>query len=290
MSAARQAQFLRLNPRDHVITKTDLAKIENCFDLFPDIAAKGAEKSFTDFAERVTKDWLDERKKVLFSDDWYRGAVARLILFRATEALVSKAPWYEGGYRAQIVAYAVARLSALAHVQSEGGRLDYLKIWATQSVDEVLEAQLLGVAEAMMRVLRSPPQAGQNISEWAKQQACRKIALEAGVSIEPGFDRFLIAKSDSRSAEREQRGNQRVTQGLAAVTEVIAFGAEGWRAVQVFTRGRRLTSPDDDRALAIACAVPRHIPTDSQAERLRTLLQRCQEAGFEHLAAAPSTT
>jgi AIPR protein len=290
MSAARQAQFLRLNPRDHVITKTDLAKIENCFDLFPDIAAKGAEKSFTDFAERVTKDWLDERKKVLFSDDWYRGAVARLILFRATEALVSKAPWYEGGYRAQIVAYAVARLSALAHVQSEGGRLDYLKIWATQSVDEVLEAQLLGVAEAMMRVLRSPPQAGQNISEWAKQQACRKIALEAGVSIEPGFDRFLIAKSDSRSAEREQRGNQRVTQGLAAVTEVIAFGAEGWRAVQVFTRGRRLTSPDDDRALAIACAMPRYIPTDSQAERLRTLLQRCQEAGFEHLAAAASTT
>jgi hypothetical protein len=35
--------------------------------------------------------------------------------------------------------------------------------------------------------------------------------------------------------------------------------------------------------------MPRHIPTDRQAERLRQLLQRCQEAGFEHLA-SPSNT
>lgn len=289
MTTARQAQFVRLNPRQQVITKTDLAKVENCFDLLPDIASKGAEKSFTEFAERITKEWPEDRKRALYGDDWYRGAVARVILFRATEALVSKAPWYEGGYRAQIVAYATARLAALAGTLSDGGRLDYLRIWASQSVDELLERQLLKLAEAMMKVLRSPPQAGQNISEWAKQQACRKTALEADVEVELGFDRWLVGKGDSKAADREERGKQRVTEGLAAVTEAIAFGAEAWREVRAFARERRLISRDDDLALTIACAMPRQIPSDKQAERLRTILQRCAEAGFSHLATPADT-
>jgi len=289
MSDARKEQFQRRNPRQQVITKTDLAKVENCFDLFPDVASRGAEKSFTEFAERVTKEWADERRRSLYGDDWYRGAVARIILFRTTESLVSNAPWYEGGYRAQIVAYTAARLVGLAQAETTGGRLDYARIWAAQAAGDVLERQLLSISEVMMGVLRSPPLAGQNISEWAKQQACRKIALETAVPIDPGLSRFLVGKDDTRSAEREQRGTQRVTEGLVALTEVIAVGAEGWRNIQSFARDRRLVMPDDDSALRIACAMPRHIPTDRQAERLRQLLQRCQEAGFEHLASPANT-
>jgi hypothetical protein len=285
MTAARQAQFARMNPRPQVITKTDLAKVENCFDLLPDTASRGAEKSFTAFAERVTKEWADENKRTLYGDDWYRSAVARVILFRTTEALVSKAPWYEGGYRAQVVYYATARLSALSEAVSKGGRLDFLKIWASQGVDDVLKQQLLEIAEVMMGVLRSPPQAGQNVTEWAKQQACRANALAKDVPIVPGFDRYVITKDETRAAAREQKEDQRVADGLMAVTEVMGMGAESWRALRSFTRDKRMLTIDDQRILEIACAMPRYVPSDRQAERLLTILQRCKEIGFEHLAA-----
>jgi hypothetical protein len=136
----------------------------------------------------------------------------------------------------------------------------------------------------MMTVLRSPPQAGQNITEWAKQPACRTIALAEKVPVLPGFDHFLISKAETRSAAREQKAAQRVTDGLSAVTEVMNLGADTWRAVRDFTRERNVLSHDDQRALAIACAMPRYVPTDKQAERLRVVLQRCKEIGFEHLA------
>jgi hypothetical protein len=289
MSSAKQNQFLRLNPRSQVITKTDLAKVENCFDLMPDVACKGAEKSFTEFADRVTKEWQDERKKALYGDDWYRAAIARVMLFRATEALVSDASWYEGGYRAQVVAYATARFAALAAEQSEGGRLDYLKIWSVQAIDDLLRDQLLSVAEAMMKVVRSPPLAGQNISEWAKQQACKKRALETEVIALPGFDRFLVGKSETRAFEREQRSSQKVAEALSAVTEVMNFGSPMWRDVRSFATGRKILSPDDERALEIACTMPRYIPSDRQAERALSILARCKEKGFEHLAQTDST-
>jgi hypothetical protein len=97
---ARKEQFLRLNPRKQVIKKTDLAKVETCFELMPDIACKGAEKSFVEFAGRIAREWADENKRLLYVDDWFRGAVARQILFKTTEGLVSQAPWYDGDYRA----------------------------------------------------------------------------------------------------------------------------------------------------------------------------------------------
>lgn len=289
MSSARQAQFLRMNPRGQLITKTDLAKVESCFDLSPDLACKGAEKAFIKFAERVTEDWKDERKRALYGDDWYRAAVARIILFRTTETLVSNAPWYQGGYRAQIVAYTAARLAALARDASDGGRLDYLSIWVAQRADDAVSRQLLLAGKAVANVLLSPPQAGQNISEWAKMPACCKIALEVPVDLDPGFDAFVLGKADAKAAGRQQRSTQRVTVGLAAVTEVMSLGAETWRLVRAFARERRLTIPEEERALDIAAVMPRHLPSDRQAERLLGLLARCREAGFEHLAIVPGT-
>jgi hypothetical protein len=114
----------------------------------------------------------------------------------------------------------------------------------------------------------------------AKQQACRRVALETDVAVLTGLDKFLIGKADTRVGERGQRETQRVTEGLAAVEEVIALGAEAWRSVRSFARDKKLASFDDGRALDIASAIPRFIPTDSQAERLLIVLQRCKNAGL----------
>ena len=254
--------------------------MESCFDHLPDVACKGAEKAFVAFAERVTEDWKDEGRRSAYSDDWYRSAVARTILFRATEALVSKATWYEGGYRAQVVAYATARLAALANECSGGGGLDYLRIWSAQAAGEVLERQLLSIAETMMRVLRNPPLAGQNVSEWAKQQACRKKALEAEVSVATGFDAFVLGKDEARSIVRGDQEKQRIADGVHAIAEVLEAGASFWRALRDFARAKRLTTPEDEGALTIACTIPKRVPTDWQAAKLLAVRHRCEQAGF----------
>lgn len=280
LAPARKAQFLRLNPRDQVITKTALAKVESCFDLLPDVACKGAEKAFTAFAERVSNDWKDETRRDTYGDDWFRCAVARAILFRTAEAVVSRASWYEGGYRAQVVAYATARLAALAAELSEGGRLDYLKVWAAQASGQVLERQLLSIAESMMEVLRSPPLAGQNISEWAKQQACRRQALATPVAAMAGLDAFLTEKAEVRAAHREEREKQRIGDGLQAVSEVVGLGARFWQELQSFALRHRLVASNERPALALACTMPRTMPADWQAAKLLAIRDRCEQAGF----------
>jgi hypothetical protein len=205
----------------------------------------------------------------------------RRILFRAAERLVPGASWYEGGYRAQIVAYTVARLARLVEKRSRGGSLDYPHIWAAQSAGEVLERQMLAVSECMASVLRNPPQAGQNISEWAKQQACRKRALETEVPILRVFDGALLGPDEARAARSEAKAAGRVDRGLEAVAAVMNKGPLFWGKVMAYARSNRLLDPVDERALVPALNIPKMIPTDRQAERLIALMHRCGEAGFD---------
>lgn len=280
MTQAKRDQFVRLNPRGQLITKMDLAKVETCFDQMPETACRGAEKAFVLFADRVSKSWQDERTRSLYSDDWFRSAVARAILFRSAESLVSKAPWYAPGTRAQVVAHTTARLSFLAGEVTDGGRLDYLKVWTRQAAGEVLERQLLAIAEVVMDVLLSPAVPGQNVGEWAKQQACRKRIFDAEVDVVEGLEALLVEKADVAAENREQRGEQRVADGLAAVTEVLNRGGEYWGRVRAMARAQGLLTPADDTALSIAVQTPRKLPTEAQAARVVAVREKCVEAGI----------
>jgi len=281
ITSAKRNQFLLVNPRSQVITKTDLAKVECSFNLEPDVACKGAEKAFISFAERITKEWTEESKRAVYGDDWFKAAVGRVILFRATEAIVSKATWYEGGYRAQIVAYTCARLAQLALDRPESGGLDFNKVWTQQSAGPVLEQQIERIGEAMAGVLQSPPLAGQNISEWAKQQACRKTALEARVAVVKGFDDWIVTSDEHRANRRQQKTTGQIDRGLDALKQVLERDASYWESLRGFCRKKRILLPDDEKALTPACRMPSMVPTDRQAVRLLDLVDRAEGAGWQ---------
>ena len=279
MTGAKKNQFLLLNPRRQVITKTDLAKVECCFNMEPDIACKGAEKAFVAFAERIAGEWLEEARRAVYGDEWFRASVARVILFRAAEAAVSKAEWYQGGYRAQIVAYTCARLARLARDQSVSGGMDYGKVWMQQSAGQVLERQITTVGEAMANVLQSPPLSGRNISEWAKQQACRKMALETPITVEDYFDDWLVTGDEIRANRRERKATDVVDRGLDAVRQLLTNYSKYWESLRSFSRSKRLLLLDDEKALTSACR-PNAVPTDKYAVKLLQLVERATEVGW----------
>lgn len=95
-------------------------------------------------------------------------------------------------------------------------------------------------------MLRTPPFAGRNISEWAKQQACWKTALETPVPVARGFVEFTVSPEDSNAARRDQRATGSVDRGLEAVKTVMSRDARYWEALRRFGRARRLFSSGDE--------------------------------------------
>lgn len=161
-------RFLKQNPKSQLVRKLMLAKFENVWEGYPVVVNLGGQKNFAAYAERIAADWKDDPSR--FSEAYFRRAVARAIVFKAVERLVSSQPWYAGGYRANIVAYSIA---LLAHVlDSSGLELDHERVWSEQDIGQELSTAMVRITTLVNKTLTGPERGLANVTEWAKKDAC----------------------------------------------------------------------------------------------------------------------
>lgn len=257
-SAAEKRLFLRQFPRDQLIRKTDLAKYENCWDEHPRYVNLGAEKNFAQFARRIGGEWKDDPAR--FDEAWYRRMVARTILFRRLEKLVSAQSWYNGGYRANIVAYTIAMLSR--GLGRNGQSLDHETVWKAQALDASLEKLLAGIASIANEQLSGSGRGVSNVTEWAKKEECWEHMKRRDSDVDILLRGVRFAGSP--------HGN------IDASNEAID-GATKWREIKARADELGLLSPKSDAALAKLIAGAGKL-TAPESNALSYLMQRLGEA------------
>ena len=279
-SATDRRRFELEAPRDQVITKTDLGKVENAWRRLPHEVSRGAQKNFVRFAEFIAKQW--EQDATRFHDEYFKGAVAKVILFRTLERMVPKEPWYDGGYRAQIVAYTIAKLVDTI----EGGdgqanlrRLDLETIWKRQAPSLALIDQLKLIAAAAHKIILNPDAGVQNVGEWCKKELAWKRLEAARVTLLPQLVDELIDTDAVASRNRHARGLASVDAGLDALREVLAFGSANWGALRAKAVAANAVTPGEDKLLRVAVN-PGWQPTDRQAKELVRLRARLAQDGL----------
>ena len=276
-TAAERRLFEGEYPRKQVVTKTDLAKFMNVWRLKPEMVSRGAQKNFADFASFIGGEW--NRNPNGFNEAYYREAVAKAIVFKAVERIVTDQPWYQGGYRANVVAYAIAKL---AHDLEQRNRsLDFERIWRAQSVSAGLGEALTMGATAVHDVIVDSPPTHRNVTEWAKQPACWSRVARLDVDWPASLESELLTGEQVASDRRAAAKDQRVLNGIEAQTAVVTAGPEVWRAIRQWGIDEGLVSPTDVGILNVACAVPARIPTEKQSLRTIDILKRLREAGCQ---------
>lgn len=277
LTAAQRSQFLLQNPRKQLITKTDLAKYENAWRFLPHVVSQGAQKNFINFSNYASAEW--EKNPDQFNEEYYRRVVVKAMLFRRTEELVGKQPWYEGGYRANIVAYTIAKFAQILQFEGVGKLLDFKTIWNRQDLTPSIEQQLLLVAEQMFAIIVAPEGGFQNVTEWCKKEICWNRARDAHIPFVQDLAPELIGRDDEQHIKKDAQVQQTIITGIQAQTKVVELGAPYWRELQSWGRQRRLVSPDDDSFLAVAAAMPRKVPTEKQCGRLLQIKARLEDEG-----------
>ncbi|ABF52964.1 AIPR family protein [Sphingopyxis alaskensis] len=277
LTVAQQKKFDLEFPKAQLFSKTDLAKFEYSASGHPHIVSRGAQKNFADFAREIGEAWPKSDSK--YDELWYRRLIAKAIIFRRLESEVPKQDWYEGGYRANIVTYAMAKVFHDANGQKQ--MLDLDTIWRRQAVsDALLRALLLAAAEAHDAITH-PPTGVRNMSEWAKQQACWNGLKSRTLKYGEDFGSCLALVDTVRTEEREARANTVLTEGINAQAEVVKLKAPFWNNVMEWGRAKKKLTPKDMQVLEICSSMPRRIPTDFQAKHALEVLARIREHGFD---------
>lgn len=264
-------------PRRQLFSKTDLAKFQMVWEQVPHTVSKGAQKNFMEFASRVSGSW--EKNEALFNERYYHHSVAKAIVFRRLERLVPEQAWYAGGYRANIVAYAIAKI---AHDVAEmGSVVDFDRIWREQSLSQAMDDASAVAAKAAHDVLESPPDGVRNVTEWAKKSACWTRLRSQPVTWPGAWLAELVGADAEISSRRAAVKDQRMLNGVEAQAAVVNRGAELWERLGVWGRERKLLTAKEQDILAIAAAIPARIPTEKQCTVVLKALGRMTEEGFD---------
>lgn len=277
LSEARKKRFEAEFPKNQLFTKTDLAKFELSSEGQPHIVSSGAQKNFGKFAEQIGESWSKSDQK--YDETWFKRLVAKGIIFKSLEATVPKQSWYEGGYRANIVTYGMAKVF---HDATEMGRhiVDIDSVWRKQSVSEPLMRALLVAAKASARVITAPPAGVKNMSEWAKKQGCWAEVRGLKLDYDENFKDCLIDPEDARTEVRQTRSNRNLMSGIEAQIMVTNAGAAFWKQVLEWGRANRKLSPKEAQTIEICSNYPKRIPTDFQCQQAVSVLERLKEEGL----------
>lgn len=281
LTSSEQKKFKSEYPKLQMFTKTDLAKFENVWDDHPRLVNLGAQKNFAAYAERIGKEW--EKSHDVFNELYFKRAVARAILFRATERIVSSQPWYNGGYRANIVAYTLALLGEISKRKNEN--MDFQGIWRSQMVDAILEKAIAIVAEEVNKIILMPQQGVSNITEWCKKDACWRQLQARSDSISSllpnEFHRRLVARDQQVATNKAAVQTQKIDDGIEAQKKVLSIPSTKWAAIRKVLNDRGLLTPKDAGVLDVAVRMPLKIPTEKQCFILLTLLDEARNEGLD---------
>lgn len=221
-------------PKNQLFTKTDLAKYMMVWDhTEPKWVNMGAQKNFNKFSEYIIKNWKSMEVQGEINEYYFKKIVSRAIIFKETEKLVTSQPWYTNGYRANIVIYTLAYLSY--YLKNKNKILDYLKLWKEQSLTSVFQEVLVELTREINIILISPNpvRTTNNISEWAKKDACWGTILAETKKLNNCIkDEFIneLLDGNLEDPNDEAKSKQRLTDSISVQNKINTIDKYYWKS------------------------------------------------------------
>lgn len=279
---AEKRKFQALSPKKQLFTKEDLAKYENVWDEHPRYVSRGRQKNFAQYASRIGKEWEDS--KDTFNEQYYKRAVARAILFRETEIIVSSQPWYRpgGSIRSYIVYYSLACLGEMARRCKKV--IPFMSVWNQQEVPSVLRNAIATCASFINDHVEQPVDSLPRDSEWFKKDICWTTltndfsTLEA--KQEEAFWQILVSRDEENYQKREAAKVQNIDDGIVAQKRVVSIPPSRWKQLLAELAAKKLLSEKEVGILTVATQIPSKIPTDKQSIVLLEILEKAKSEGI----------
>lgn len=285
MTPKQKESFKKEYPKRQVITKTDLAKYRNSWDMLPFLVSKGAQTNFQKFAEVISSAW--EKDSTIFNNvQFYKETVALAIMFNGVGEIVSAQAWYNGAFRANIVTYSIAMLHYLIKKQYPESEPNLEIIWRLQRLPDFLQQTFIRLTKVVNDVIVDTQNGIVNITQRCKQEhfwTTMRETITFNLQDIEGFTKFLHSASQSKKIKNEAKKQGKLLNDVEALEMVINKGQGFWKHVRTFIEEKSknvLLLKKEDYPLSFICKNG-FVNDAKHAVLLLDLLRRCEEDGFK---------
>jgi hypothetical protein len=290
LSQSQKNAFDSEYPPNQLVNKTDLAKYDNTWNEKPHWVSLGAQKNFIRFAAKFDggKDigqaeyW--ETISPQYGETYFRHMMAVAMIWRFMERIVDEARggWYEGGYRANIVTYTIAKLAHLA--RSQGREIDLESIWNRQEAGSELSSALSSMGQQIQDILVNPPEGERNVGEWCKKDQCWNDVMNLELRV-PALNALTIDKDEFRLQKADGKKQGAIDDGINVQEKVFELTFSGyWKALLAWPNCTTLFSTTDRSLIQKASTTQSFvkIALEKDWKKLLKLKEVAENEGFRH--------
>lgn len=261
LSGFNEKTFRIEYPRQHKITKTDLAKYESAWNQRPFDVCRGAEKNYDLFIAEINRD------KPVITPLYYKHMVAKCILFNEIDECVKTRKL--GGHKSKMNAYILSSLSFLSDKQ-----LNLSYIWEHQKVPNEVHEKIEELIEPTWSILTE----GLKISgDWSKKAECwQRLKVVLGSKITKFSDNMLQPETNDDGSYLNETQQSRIS-------EAESFTPDFWFNLAQWAKSNdQLTPIERKEAFNFGTMRSRNKSFKSLKQALTALsiVQKAREMGF----------
>lgn len=232
-SETDRKRFRAKYPKEQLITKEQLGMYLTTMKEQPNIVAKGKNFVIKEFNTIISQDY--KTNKGCFNEFYFKKCICAAIIYRTVDNYLeshkdsTRKPtgfWYKaGGYKLDIVPYTIAKI---IHSVPAGRTLDWNYIWNRQDLSPAFMHEIEMVTKMTNDFICDSH--GVIVTEYCKRPETW-VAYRDNVRYTPSekFLSELMPESITKEQEVASQKDQKDTNDLNYVTEIIKLGAGYWQ-------------------------------------------------------------
>lgn len=232
-SETDRKRFRAKYPKEQLITKEQLGMYLTTMKEQPNIVAKGKNFVIKEFNTIISRDY--KTNKGCFNEFYFKKCICAAIIYRTVDNYLeshkdsARKPtgfWYKaGGYKLDIVPYTIAKI---IHSVPAGFTLDWNYIWNRQDLSPAFMHEIEMVTKMTNDFICDSH--GVIVTEYCKRPETW-VAYRDNVRYTPSekFLSELMPESITKEQEVDSQKDQKDTNDLNYVTEIIKLGAGYWQ-------------------------------------------------------------
>ena len=257
--------FMRTYPKEHKITKTDIAKIESAWNRTPYDACRGAEQCYKLFATSI------KRNRPLVTESYYTKLISKCIIFNKIDEIVSSQS--QRGYKAHMNVYILSAISYLSD-----GKLDFNYIWERHKLQDELVAKIEELVPIVWKHLTSTDMmTTSNVSAWSRKTECwdkLKSKLTQTVKLHACLEQPDYYSSNNTSCDNNQQ---------SIVNEMMSIESNYWFSLVEWAKSHNSLTPMEIKTARNYGTYKSRGKKLSykEAENAKRIIDKAKENGFE---------
>ncbi len=185
--------------------------------------------------------------------------------------------WY-GGYKANIAAYALAKLVHM--VSAIDKQLNLVQILKGKKFRLHLDYNYWQSQSKINGQIKNTPENITNVTEWCKKEFCWQLIQEMRIPLMQELMIELVDTDMIEDIEKNAVKTQRVDNGIFDQKYILEKGAEYWKKVAQYGLTMSLLSPKEMSILGIACEIPMKLPSEKQSKVMMEIEKKVIKGGF----------